>query len=123
MDVGEDAGASSRMAGAEQTPEETQEGLVTWTWTPDQAGGSINMYMYNNTMSMTNTDFSMDKAQSSGMWTGPTDRMAEAGGPEVNINMYMYDNNMSMDNTIFTMKVVNAVFRLLSLVQYEKCFL
>ena len=103
MDVGEDAVASSRMAG--QTPEETQEGLVTWTWTPDQAGGSINMYMYNNTMSMTNTDFSMDKAQSSGMWTGPTDRMAEAGGPEVNINMYMYDNNMSMDNTIFTMKV------------------
>ncbi len=106
MDVGEEAVASSRMAGAGQTPEETHEGLVTWTWTPDQAGGSINMYMYSNTMSMTNTNFSMDTVQSSSMFTGPAaDRMVEAGGPEVNINMYMYDNQMSMDNTIFTMKV------------------
>ena len=103
MNVGEDAVASSRMDG-EAVIE--SDGLVSWTWSPDQAGGSINMYMYNNTMSMTNTNFSMDTAQSSGMWTGPAaDRMAEAGGPEVNINMYMYDNNMSMDNTIFTMKV------------------
>ena len=37
-----------------------QEGLVTWSWSPDQAGGSINMYMYNNSMSMTNTNFSME---------------------------------------------------------------
>ena len=106
MDVGEEAVASSRMGGAGETSEETEEGLVTWTWTPDQTGGSINMYMYNNTMSMTNTNFSMDTAQNSGMFTdGVADRMAEARGTEVNINMYMYDNQMSMDNTIFTMKV------------------
>ena len=48
MDVGEEAVASSRMDGPEQTSEETREGLVTWTWTwtPDQNGGTINMYMY-----------------------------------------------------------------------------
>ena len=106
MDVGEEAVASSRMGGAGQTSEETEEGLVTWTWTPEQTGGSINMYMYNNTMTMTNTNFSMDTAKSSGMFTGvAADRMTGAGGPEVNINMYMYDNQMSMDNTVFSMKV------------------
>ena len=102
MDVGEKEGASGRMAG--QTSEE--EALVTWTWSPEQSGGSINMYMYNNTMSMTNTNFSMDTAQSSGMFTGgAADRMTGAGGTEVNVNMYMYDNQMSMDNTVFSMKV------------------
>ena len=98
MYVGEDAVASSRMADTD-----VQEGLVSWTWSPDQAGGSINMYMYNNTMSMTNTNFSMDTESAMEV---PADRMtAVSGGPEVNINMYMYDNDMSMDNTIFTMKV------------------
>ena len=104
MDVGEEEGVISRMAGTGETSEE--EALVTWTWSPDQAGGSINMYMYNNTMSMTNTNFSMDTAKSSGMFTGEAaDRMTGAGGTEVNINMYMYDNQMSMDNTVFSMKV------------------
>ena len=106
MDVGEEEGVSGRMAGNGETSEE--EALVTWTRSPDQAGGSINMYMYNNTMTMTNTNFSMDTAKSSGMFTGgAADRMTGAGGPEVNINMYMYDNQMSMDNTVFSMKVNN----------------
>ena len=104
MDVGEKDGASGRMAG--QTSEDEEEALVTWTWSPEQTGGSINMYMYNNTMSMTNTNFSMDTAQSSGMFTGgAADRMTGAGGTEVNVNMYMYDNQMSMGNTVFSMKV------------------
>ena len=103
MNVGEDAVASSRMDG-EAVIE--SDGLVSWTWSPDQAGGSINMYMYNNTMSMTNTDFSLDTQAASMEWpSGAADRMATAGGPEVNINMYMYDNDMSMDNTVFIMKV------------------
>ena len=107
MYVGEEAAASSRMADNGQTNAGIEaDGLVTWTWSPDQAGGSINMYMYNNTMSMTNTNFSMDTAKSSGMFTGgAADRMTGAGGPEVNINMYMYDNQMFMDNTVFSMKV------------------
>merc|ERR1711884_190674 len=54
---------------------------------------------------MTNTNFSMDTAKSSGMFTGgEADRMTGAGGAEVNINMYMYDNQMSRDNTVFSMR-------------------
>ena len=102
MYVGEDAVASSRMDGDAIIE---SDGLVSWTWSPDQAGGSINMYMYNNTMSMTNTNFTMDTQASMEWPSGAVDRMTAAGGPEVNINMYMYDNEMSMDNTIFTMKV------------------
>ena len=102
MNVGEaGVSSSSRMAGV-SSDTETQDGLVSWTWSPDQTGGSINMYMYNNTMSMTNTNFSMETA---GMEV-PTNRITSvSGGTEVNINMYMYDNQMSMDNTVFTMKV------------------
>ena len=102
MDVGEEAEASGRMA--DQTSDDAQEGLVTWSWSPDQAGGTINMYMYNNTMSMTNTDFSLDKGQMLNKG-GAADRMAEAGGMEIIVNMYMYDNQMSMDNTVFKMNV------------------
>merc|ERR1711982_180693 len=101
MDVGEEEEVSGRMAGTGETSEE--EALETWTWSPDQAGGSINMYMYNNTMSMTNTNFSMDTAKSSGMFTGGAADRTGAGGTEVNINMYMYYNQMSMDNTVFSM--------------------
>ena len=65
------------------------------------------MYMYNNSMAMTNTSFDMDTD------SGPVDRMAAAGqkeeeeeqGSAVTINMYMYDNEMTMDNTMFTMRV------------------
>merc|ERR1719384_2643123 len=42
MLVGEEA-ASSRMAG--QTAEQEEDGLVSGTWSPGQAGGTINMYM------------------------------------------------------------------------------
>merc|ERR1712012_1068 len=103
MNVGEEAVSSSRSMTGDSTLE--SDGLVSWTWSPDQAGGSINMYMYNNTMSMTNTNFSMDTDLDNNM-EFPSDRMtAVGGGREVNINMYMYDNDMSMDNTVFTMKV------------------
>ena len=106
MYVGEEAAASSRMADNGQTNAGIEaDGLVTWTWSPDQAGGSINMYMYNNTMSMTNTNFSMDTDPASFPRGAVTDRMTVGGGPEVNINMYMYDNYMSMNNTVFTMRV------------------
>ena len=61
------------------------------------------MYMYNNSMAMTNTRFDMDTEP------GPVDRIAAAGqeeeGTTVTINMYMYDNEMSMDNTVFNMRV------------------
>ena len=61
MLVGEEEAASSRMGGDTTSgEEEEEEGLVTWSWSPDQAGGSINMYMYNNSMSMINTNFSME---------------------------------------------------------------
>ena len=104
MLVGEEA-ASSRMAG--QTAEQEEDGLVSWTWSPGQAGGTINMYMYNNSMTMTNTNFSMDTEPASDVFPGDAaDRMAgDGGGVDVSINMYMYDNQMSMDNTVFTMKV------------------
>ena len=105
MNVGEEAVSSSRSMTGEGDSTLESDGLVSWTWSPDQAGGSINMYMYNNTMSMTNTNFSMDTDLDNNM-EFPSDRMtAVGGGPEVNINMYMYDNDMSMDNTVFTMKV------------------
>merc|ERR1719323_567139 len=72
MNVGEEAVSSSRSMTGEGDSTLESDGLVSWTWSPDQAGGSNNMEF-------------------------PSDRMtAVGGGPEVNINMYMYDNDMSM---------------------------
>jgi len=56
------------------------------------------LYMFNNQLSMSNTQFTMNVA-------GPSSRRAPATGPKLTINMYMCHNSMQMLNTQFTMNI------------------
>merc|ERR1711899_479747 len=60
MDVGSQAGdedTGDRMATG--TDDESTE-TWSWSWKPSSVGGTINMYMYKNAMSMENTVFTMN---------------------------------------------------------------
>merc|ERR1711950_98157 len=95
----------------------------SWSWTPSSIGGSVNMYMYKNAMSMEDTVFTMNVADDGSMSgsasanfasTMPLERSfgwmrSGKGGSSSNkglfVNMFMYNNSMTMKETIFTMDV------------------
>merc|ERR1719309_69597 len=104
--------ATNRMADKEGDNENLE--TFSWSWSEAEDGGAINMYMYNNTMSMENTVFTMTAGEEGMTGAGSSElevngdkleRMAGATQYGTNINMYMYDNEMSMNKTVFTWKV------------------
>merc|ERR1711994_1166323 len=81
-------------------------------------GGTVNMYMYKNAMSMEDTVFSMNVADD-GSFSGSASanfgstrpgersfgRMRSGKGEGLSVNMFMFNNSMAMKETIFTMDV------------------
>jgi len=95
----------------------------SWSWTPSPIGGTVNMYMYKNAMSMEDTVFTMNVADDGSMSgsasanfasTMPLERSfgwmrsgkgGSSSGKGLSVNMFMYNNSMAMKETIFTMDV------------------
>merc|ERR1712025_944295 len=114
MNVDRERESSDRMT----KPKEENDGddIVSWSWSPSRSGGSINMHMYNNTMSMVDTVFTMGSGIRSMSWNGSSkkeingENLERSGKKEqsgkdnftLNINMYMYNNHMAMNKTVFT---------------------
>merc|ERR1712142_572199 len=96
--------------------ENDDEEIISWSWSPSNNGGSISMHMYNNSMSMVDTVFTMGSDMGSMNWNGSSvmeingenlERSGKKGQSgldnfSLNINMYMYDNQMAMNKTVFT---------------------
>jgi len=110
-----------RMAGG---GDEATTKTWSWSWTPSLIGGTVNMYMYKNAMSMEDTVFTMNVADDGSMSgsssanfgsTMPLERSfgwmrsgRQGGGVSskgLSVNMFMYNNSMAMKETIFTMDV------------------
>merc|ERR1712109_345369 len=124
MDVGSQAGdedTGDRMATG--TDDESTE-TWSWSWKPSSVGGTINMYMDKNAMSMEDTVFTMNvdddgnmsgSASASLDSTNPMERsfawmrsgLGGQAGKALSVNMFMFNNTMSMNETIFTMDVSN----------------
>jgi len=125
MDVGSQAGdedTGDRMATG--TDDESTE-TWSWSWKPSSVGGTINMYMYKNAMSMEDTVFTMnvnDDGNMSGSASASLDStnpimersfawmrsgLGGQDGKALSVNMFMFNNTMSMKETIFTMDVAN----------------
>jgi len=125
MDVGSQAGdedTGDRMATG--TDDESTE-TWSWSWKPSSVGGTINMYMYKNAMSMEDTVFTMnvdDNGNMSGSASASLDStnpimersfawmrsgLGGQDGKALSVNMFMFNNTMSMKETIFTMDVAN----------------
>jgi len=125
MNVGNDQEGDEeegdRMAGG---GDEATTKTWSWSWTPSPIGGTVNMYMYKNAMSMEDTVFTMNVADDGSMSgsssanfgsTMPLERsfgwMRSGGqgggvsGKGLSVNMFMYNNSMAMKETIFTMDV------------------
>jgi len=124
MDVGKDQAGdeerADRMANGGADDEKTK--TWSWSWTPSPIGGTVNMYMYKNAMSMEDTVFTMNiggdgsmsgSASADFASTMPLERSfgwmrSSKGGPSgegLSVNMFMYNNSMTMKETIFTMEV------------------
>jgi len=125
MEVGNQAGdedTGDRMATG--TDDESTE-TWSWSWKPSSVGGTINMYMYKNAMSMEDTVFTMnvnDDGNMSGSASASLDStnpimersfawmrsgLGGQDGKALSVNMFMFNNTMSMKETIFTMDVAN----------------
>ena len=111
MDVDEGKYVENRVTKPED--ENADDKVMSWSWSPSSTGGSINMHMYNNSMSMLNTVFTMG-AGMAGSGTSDKQTMGEdlnrkgkgeqndGNTPLLNINMCMYENIMTMNTTVFT---------------------
>ena len=80
MDVDKKKDVTSRMTGPMEDNDDA--GMFSWAWSPSNKGGSINMYMYNNSMAMLNTVFTM---------AGEGDDMIGDGNSEKEINVEALD--------------------------------
>jgi len=122
MNVGDDQAADEEGADrmADGGDDETAK-TWSWSWTPSPIGGTVNMYMYKNAMSMDDTVFTMNVADDGSMSgsasadfasTMPLERSfgwmrngGSSSGKGLSVNMFMYNNSMAMKETIFTMDV------------------
>jgi len=122
MNVGDDQAADEEGADrmADGGDDETAK-TWSWSWTPSPIGGTVNMYMYKNAMSMDDTVFTMNVADDGNMSgsasadfasTMPLERSfgwmrngGSSSGKGLSVNMFMYNNSMAMKETIFTMDV------------------
>merc|ERR1712001_545222 len=125
MNIGNDESSSTeredRMVSTGSDAETTE--AWSWTWTPSPiGGGTVNMYMYKNAMSMEDTVFSMNVVDD-GSFSGSASanfgstrpgersfgRMRSGKGSQrgegLSVNMFMFNNSMTMKETIFTMDV------------------
>jgi len=125
MDVGSQAGDEDK--GDRMATGNDDESTETWSWSwkPSSVGGTINMYMYKNAMSMEDTVFTMnvdDNGNMSGSASASLDStnpimersfawmrsgLGGQDGKALSVNMFMFNNTMSMKETIFTMDVAN----------------
>jgi len=116
--AGDEEGADRMTAEGDEATTKTW----SWSWTPSPIGGTVNMYMYKNAMSMEDTVFTMNVAEDGSMSgsasagfgsTMPLERSfgwmrSSQGGASnkgLSVNMFMYNNSMAMKETIFTMDV------------------
>merc|ERR1712183_829682 len=115
MDVDKEEDAGDRMT--KPKDENDDDKVLSRSWSPSSTGGSITMHMYNNSMSMLNTVFTM-AAGTEGAMAGSGTHGKQINGedlnrrgkegqnsgntPLLNINMYMYDNIMTKNTTVFT---------------------
>merc|ERR1719244_947585 len=114
MNVDKEEDAGNRMNKPEV--ENDDDEMLSWSWSPSSTGGSINMHMYNNSMSMLNTVFTMGAGKEDMAGSGTSEKQINGedlnrrgkdgqnsgNTPFLNINMYMYDNSMTMNTTVFT---------------------
>merc|ERR1711936_1340679 len=124
MNVGnEQAGDEERADRMADGGDEETTKTWSWSWTPSPIGGTVNMYMYKNAMSMEDTVFTMNVADDGSMSgsasanfasTMPLERSfgwmrsgkgGSSSGKGLSVNMFMYNNSMAMKETIFTMDV------------------
>lgn len=93
-----------------ETQSETHSNAQAKEMQPVEQPSDINMYMYRNTMRMTDTVFTMNVGSDSQslVQTGPSDKSTSGKHAEtvnvgsINIKMYMLENDMSMASTTFT---------------------
>merc|ERR1711936_204830 len=123
MNVGdEQAGDEERADRMPDGGDEETTKTWSWSWTPSPIGGTVNMYMYKNAMSMEDTVFTMNVADD-GSFSGSASanfestrpgersfgRMRSGKGSQhgegLSVNMFMFNNSMAMKETIFTMDV------------------
>merc|ERR1719244_1041044 len=114
MDVYKEEDVDNRMT--KPKVENDDDKMLSWSWSPSTTGGSINMYMYNNSMSMLHTVFTMGAGTEGLAGRGTSEKQINGEDlnrrgkegqnsgitPFLNINMYMYDNSMTMNTTVFT---------------------
>jgi len=119
MNVGDDqAGDEERADRMAEGGDDQTAKTWSWSWTPSPIGGSVNMYMYKNAMSMEDTVFTMNVANDGIMsgsasanfgstmpWERSSGKGGSSSGKGLSVNMFMYNNSMAMKETIFTMDV------------------
>merc|ERR1719305_2070830 len=107
--AGDEEGADRMTAEGDEATTKTW----SWSWTPSPIGGTVNMYMYKNAMSMEDTVFTMNVAED-GSFSGSASANFESSRPGersfgrmrsgkgsqrgegLSVNMFMFNNSMAM---------------------------